>query len=121
MFCIVLLQDQARSIMFLLLRPLVQDPRFCQDTGDHFTTVVVGGGGGENKIIEVKHCDNSLWVSVVEVIVMVYVMYVLVVYKGSMLLYVSMARVLRNAFAAWNQWAEDMFQHVGTVTPMSLC
>ena len=64
-------------------------------------------------MVEVRQCDNSRWVTFLEVFVMVYVMYILVAYKGSMLLYVSMARVLRNAFAAWNQWAEDMFQHVG--------
>ena len=115
--------------MFLLLRPLVRDPRFCREDelspGAPLQVVAIGGGGegGSNGtaatsstdvlFVEVKPCANSPWVFAVEVMVMVFVVYVLVAYKGSMLLYVCMARVLRNAFAAWNQWAEDMFQHVG--------
>ena len=82
---------------FLLMRPFVQDPRLCQKSAPDFVVEntslsrnVTGGLG-----VELKHCVNN-WFSVIEVMVMSVIMFLVVAYKANMLLYVSMARVLRS-------------------------
>ena len=39
------------------------------------------------------------------------VLIMIVSYKGYVLLYVSIARILKNAFKEWNKWAFEVLNH----------